>query len=122
MHVPGRRGAPGPVQTGIPELTLLASGSSCRHRHHLSAGTRAGTSGRTDRNPTIEAVRVPDDPPIPPSVSSNDSSRLSPAHSRSLVERDNFGSASLYELFTSSGCNPGVDPVPSSPAVPRSCC
>ena len=102
-------GAGGRAPRGIPELTSSASGvppvtatTYCRDSSWYVA-ERIG-------NRASRPFEVPVDPPIPPSVTVQRFVTLFAGSIPAiLVQRDNFGSAQIYELFTSSGAR--VDPV-----------
>jgi len=102
-------GAKGQAPVGIPELTSSGSGTPpvtattfCRD----SSWYVAERIGERASRP----FQVPVDPPIPPSVTVQGFVPvLAGSIPAILVQRDNFGSAQLYELFTSSGAR--VDPV-----------
>lgn len=104
---PQRSGGSAP--RGIPQLTSLESGvpqvtatTFCRNSSwyvSLRVGTRISAP-----------FEVPDDPPIPPFVTVQRFVTLRAGSIPAvLVQRDEFGSASIYELFTSTG--PDVAPV-----------
>jgi hypothetical protein len=94
--------------SGHAGLVLTAS-TFCRSSTWYVSERMAGAT-------TVDATpfRVPDDPPIPPSVSAE---RFVPvvrgALPAVLVQREQFGNASLYELFTVAGRS--VEPMSLTP-------
>jgi hypothetical protein len=96
-------GPSGRAPKGIPELTSSESGQPRVTATTFCRSSSWYVSFRVGAR-TPEPFEVPDDPPIPPHVTVL---RLVTIRAgdipAALVEREDFGSASLYELFTSAG-------------------
>ena len=92
-----------PAATGIPQVTAV---TFCRGSHwYVSLRVGAHTSA---------PFEVPDDPPIPPFVTVQSFVTLRGGSTPAvLVEREEFGSVAIYELFTSTRAR--VTPVPLVP-------
>jgi len=92
-----------PAATGIPQVTAV---TFCRGSHWY-VSLRAGAH-------TSAPFQVPDDPPIPPFVTVQSFVTLRGGSTPAvLVEREEFGSVAIYELFTSTRAR--VTPVPLVP-------
>ena len=102
--MPGRRS----IRAGLPHLHL--PGLSAGHRHDLLCAGDLVRLGKGRASVSERPFPVPDDPPIPPAVLVD---RFVHVRSGSLpavlIQRDDFGDASLYELVTAVG--PSVEPV-----------
>jgi hypothetical protein len=105
LGIPELTSPPGP---GIPQVTATTFCRSTRWYVSLRVGTR-----------TSAPFAVPDDPPIPPFVTVRRFVTLRAGGMPAvLVEREEFGSATIYELFTSESSRvapvllvPGRSPV-----------
>ena len=98
--------------SGEPGLAVTATtfcrGSAWYVSEHVSEGSS------TESTVVVKPFRVPDDPPIPAAVTVKRFLSLrTGALPAALVEREQFTSASLYELFTLVGRN--VEPMLLSP-------
>ncbi len=96
-------GPGGRAPKGVPELTSSEPGQPRVTATTFCRSSSWYVSFRVGAR-TPEPFEVPDDPPIPPHVTVR---RLLTIRAgdipAALVEREVFGSASLYELFTSNG-------------------
>jgi hypothetical protein len=111
---------PGGHQAGTRQLTTGQRGSVLYATTFCRASAWYVSEGMVAESPLIaNPFRVPDDPPIPASVEVVRFVSLGPARLPAvLVRREQFSSASLYELFTLGGrsvvpmtLSPGGSPV-----------
>ncbi|MGO9343043.1 MAG: hypothetical protein ACLP6E_11065 [Acidimicrobiales bacterium] len=96
-------GPGGRAPRGVPELTSSEPGIPQVTATTFCRGSNWYVSFRVGAR-TSEPFEVPDDPPIPPHVTVQRFVTVGPGNiPAALVERESFGSASIYELFTSTG-------------------